>query len=88
MKGVGNKGKGMAPHGKADIGRMMTMMTDMQVEVKVAVDIQVNNLCPNHTKQVQLTKVTRETNGHMSTCRELWIFLMKGNFSFENTSTN
>ena len=72
--------------GKADIGRMM--MTDVHVEVKVSVDIQVNDLCLNHTKQVQLTKVTQETHGHMSACMELWIFSMKGNFSFENTSTN
>ena len=64
--------------GKADIGRMMMMMmTDVHVEVEVAVDIQVNDLHPNHAKQVQLTKVTQETYGHVSVCRELWIFLMK-----------
>ena len=72
--------------GEADVGR--TMMTDMHVEVKVAVNIQANDLCPNHAKQVQLTKVTQQTHGHVSACRELWIFLTKGNFSFENTSTN
>ena len=76
--------------GEADVGRMMMMMmmTDVQVEVEIVVNIQVNDLHPNHAKQVQLTEVTRETNGHMGACRELWIFLIKGNFSFENTSTN
>ena len=74
--------------GDADVGRMMTMMIDMQVEVEVAVNNQVNDLCPNHAKQVQVTKVTQETHGHASACRKLRIFLIKGNFSFENTSTS
>ena len=76
------------PVGEADVGRTMMMTTDVHVEIEVMVNIQVNDLCPNHAKQAQLTKVAQETHGHMSACRELWIFLMKGNFSFENTSTN